>query len=176
MYWSASLPSGVELQGSVTDDGLPVGGTLTSTWSKFSGPGTVTFANASSRSTSATFDQAGSYVLRLTASDSQLSASADVTITVNPAPPPPPVNQPPVVSAGAPQTITLPSGAQLQGSVTDDGLPVGGTLTSTWSKFSGPGTVTFANASNPSTTAGFDQAGSYVLRLTASDSQLSASA
>ena len=38
-------------------------------WTKVSGPGTVTFANAASASTTATFTHAGLYVLRLTADD-----------------------------------------------------------------------------------------------------------
>jgi PKD repeat protein len=166
-----TLPTGASLSGSVTDDGLPTGATVTSTWSKFSGPGNVTFANAASPVTTATFDQAGSYVLRLTATDTQLSAFSEVTITVNP---PAPTNVAPTVSAGTAATITLPTGASLSGSVTDDGLPTGATVTSTWSKFSGPGNVTFANAASPVTTATFDQAGTYVLRLTATDTLLTA--
>lgn len=86
----------------------------------------------------------------------------------------PPTNQPPVVNAGADQTITLPATATLTGTVTDDGLPTGGAVTNTWTQASGPGTVTFGNATSASTTASFDQAGTYVLRLTASDSALSA--
>jgi len=65
----------------------------------------------------------------------------------------PPVNQPPVVSAGSNQTITWPSAANLNGTVSDDGLPnPPGTVTVTWYKASGPGTVTFGNAASPSTT------------------------
>ena len=48
-----------------------------------SGPGTVTFANASAAVTSASFGAAGSYVLRLTASDSQLTGSDDVVVEVS---------------------------------------------------------------------------------------------
>jgi PKD repeat protein len=133
----------------------------------------VTFANPAAKVTTATFSAAGPYVLRLTASDSALSASATVTITVNAAP----VNQPPVVNAGSNQTITLPAAASLNGTVTDDGLPnPPGTVTVTWSKVSGPGTVTFANLAAKVTTATFSTAGTYVLKLTASDSALTASA
>ncbi|MEQ1730333.1 MAG: hypothetical protein ABL982_18355, partial [Vicinamibacterales bacterium] len=106
-----TLPSGATLSGTVTDDGLPQGAAVTSTWTQQSGPGTATFANPASPATTATFSVAGTYVLRLTASDTALSASADVTITVNAAPPPPPTNLAPVVSAGSAQTITLPAGA-----------------------------------------------------------------
>jgi hypothetical protein len=52
-------------------------------------------------------------------------------------------NQAPVVDAGPDQTITLPSSANLNGTVTDDGLPnPPGTVTTTWSEVSGPGAVT----------------------------------
>jgi hypothetical protein len=48
-----------------------------------SGPGTATFADPNAVDTTASFSAAGTYVLRLTASDSLLSASDDVTVTVN---------------------------------------------------------------------------------------------
>src|SRR5262245_66353486 len=98
------------------------------------------------------------YVLRLSASDSEFIVSDDVTIMVFPP------NQPPVVNAGPDLNVILPANATLSGSVTDDGLPAGSTLTITWSKISGPGTVTFSNASSASTTASFSEAGTYVLR------------
>jgi hypothetical protein len=171
---TVTLPAFANLAGTATDDGLPnPPATLTLLWSVVSGPGTVTFGNATAASTTATFSAAGSYVLRLTASDSALMASDDVAVTVNPAPP---VNHPPVVNAGPDQTITLPAAASLSGTATDDGLPnPPGVVTTTWSKASGPGTVTFANASARTTTAAFSTSGTYVLLLTASDSALSSS-
>lgn len=88
--------------------------------------------------------------------------------------PPVPANQPPMVTAGASQTITLPAGATLVGSVSDDGLPASpGTLTLNWSKISGPGAVTFTNATSAVASATFSAFGSYVLRLTANDGALS---
>jgi hypothetical protein len=81
----------------------------------------------------------------------------------------------PVVDAGTDQTITLPDSANLDGTVTDDGLPdPPGAVTTTWSKVSGPGTVTFGNANAVDTTASFSAAGTYVLRLTADDGELDA--
>ncbi|GJL57542.1 MAG: hypothetical protein NPIRA03_03990 [Nitrospirales bacterium] len=167
-----ALPNTATLTGTVTDDGLPDSpGTVSSTWSKVSGPGTVTFANASALSTTASFSQAGTYVLRLSATDGALSTGDNVTITVNPVPA---QNQPPLVNAGPSITIALPNTATLTGTVTDDGLPdTPGTVTSTWDKVSGPGTVTFANASALNTTASFSEAGTYVLRLSATDGVLS---
>ena len=84
------------------------------------------------------------------------------------------VNQPPFVSVGTTQTITLPSAATLDGTVTDDGLPnPPSRVTAMWTKDSGPGIVTFADAASADTTAAFSIEGTYVLRLTATDGALS---
>ncbi|HZB47296.1 MAG TPA: putative Ig domain-containing protein, partial [Pyrinomonadaceae bacterium] len=157
--------AGVKLAGTVTDDGLPFGGALTTGWTKVSGPGDVAFADASAASTTATFGAAGVYVLRLSASDSELTSGDELTVTVEPR------NLAPVVEAGADQTVTLPATASLGGLVTDDGKPTGAAVTSNWTKVSGPGTVTFADASAPVTTATFGVEGTYVLRLSANDTE-----
>ncbi|HYF47819.1 MAG TPA: PKD domain-containing protein, partial [Planctomycetota bacterium] len=87
---------------------------------------------------------------------------------------PPPANQAPNVNAGPDLNFNLPQGATLNGTASDDGLPnPPGALTVQWSKQSGPGTVTFANSAAAATTATFSQAGTYVLRLSASDGSLS---
>ena len=80
------------------------------------------------------------------------------------------INCAPVVSAG-PQQIISSSPATLQGYVTDDGVAGGGTRFTNWSKISGPGNVTFGNASQTNTTAAFTNNGIYVLQLRASDGQ-----
>jgi hypothetical protein len=355
-----TLPATASLAGSVSDDGLPAGGSLAATWSAVSGPGTVSFTDANATSTTASFSTAGDYVLRLTATDGELSASDTVSVTVAPtgggggtptvtwtavatgsddAEEAPsgsvsltssdlevvtdgstvqtvglrfpgvqvprgaqvsaasvqfqtdevstdaasitvgaeagdnpgtfttasrnvssrprttasvtwtpatwptvgargdaqrtanlapvvqqlvnragwtsgnamvlvmtgtgrrtaeafesgaagaPVleitwtpgggggtpNAAPVADAGPDRSVTLPAMASLAGSVTDDGLPAGGTLTALWSTVSGPGTVTFSDATAASTSAAFSAAGTYVLRLTGSDGELSAS-
>jgi hypothetical protein len=162
---TVSLLQAASLDGTVTDDGLP-SGTLTTTWSKVSGPGTVSFANASAVDTTASFSASGSYVLRLSAFDGERTTQDEMAVTVL-------GNVAPSVSAGPDRTVTFGQAASLDGTVTDDGLP-SGTLTTTWSKVSGPGTVGFANASAVDTSATFSAFGSYVLRLTASDGQLSA--
>jgi RHS repeat-associated protein len=84
-------------------------------------------------------------------------------------------DQAPAVDAGPDQAVTIPSAANLAGTMSDDGLPQGSTLTATWSKLSGPGTVTFANPNAAATTATFNAGGTYVLQLTASDGQLNSS-
>jgi PKD repeat protein len=146
-----TLPATATLNGSVNPT------TSTVQWSTTSGPGTVTFASPTSPVTTASFSTAGTYVVRLTATDAGGSAFAEATITVNPAIPPP------VVSAGPNLTITLPATATLNGSVTPT------TSTVQWSTTSGPGTVTFASPTSPVTTASFSTAGTYVVRLTATD-------
>lgn len=163
----------VKLEGSATDDGLPSGSNLSTTWAKVKGAGDVTFANPNAAATGASFTSPGGYVLRLTSSDGVLNAADEVTVLVNPA------NQPPVVNAGGNQTITLPATAALNGTVTDDGAPPGTTGSSvsvSWSKASGPGVVIFGNASQATTTASFSASGMYVLRLTADDSEYDTSA
>jgi hypothetical protein len=166
------MPGTAALSGTVSDDGQPAPpGVVTLAWTRVSGPGTVVFSAPSAASTTATFSASGTYVLRLTASDSVLSTSDDVTVTVNPA-----ANVAPTVSAGADRTITLPGTAALSGTVSDDGLPTPpGVVSLTWTRVSGPGTVVFSAPSAASTTATFGTSGTYVLRLTASDSVLSSS-
>ena len=84
------------------------------------------------------------------------------------------INRPPVVTAGPDQRITLPDNdVVLSGSVTDDGLPTGGTLTRAWSQVSGPSGVSFSAPNADTTTATFPSAGVYVLRLTGDDGELS---
>jgi hypothetical protein len=79
-------------------------------------------------------------------------------------------NVPPFVDAGPDQTISISAAASLAGTVADDGLPnPPGTVTTQWSKVSGPGNVVFADATSRNTTATFSEIGTYVLRLNAND-------
>jgi len=151
------------------DDGLPVDAPASFAWSKDSGPGAATFADPAAPSTSVSFSVAGTYVLRLTVSDSEESASDTLTITTHAD------NRPPVVDAGVDRAI--PRAGEplvLGGSASDDGLPVGSTLAVAWTKLGGPGTVAFANPADPRTSVTFGAPGIYVLELRASDTALSA--
>ncbi len=102
-----TLEGKTTLNGIATDDDLPgllsgwgrewgrswggvPGGTLTVTWTKESGPGAVTFSNSAAAVTEATFSAPGTYVLRLTADDGELSTFDTVTVKVNPPPTLPP--------------------------------------------------------------------------------------
>jgi hypothetical protein len=169
---STTLGTPVSLKGSVIDDGLPAGSSTTASWTALSGPGVVSFADALSPSTTADFSAAGTYVLRLSATDTELTASDDVTVIVTTSPP---ANQPPSVSAGDDLSAVVGTAVALNGSVSDDGLPAGASLSISWSVVSGPGTVTFEDAAAAVTTAEFDAVGTYTLRLSTDDSEITAS-
>ena len=71
------------LDATVNDDGLPdPPGTVSVTWSKISGLGSVSFDDASAIDTTASFSQVGIYVLQLMASDGIETTIDDVMITV----------------------------------------------------------------------------------------------
>ena len=99
-----------------------------------------------------------------------LIAWASFTITVS-------QNQPPTVSAGEDQTLGWNIVATLEGSVTDDSLPSPATIT--WSDVSGSSgpapegmpIVKFSDPSSATTAALFPLPGTYVLRLTADDTE-----
>ncbi len=86
----------------------------------------------------------------------------------------PPVNNAPQVDAGLGQTIRLPAPAVLDGSVSDDGLPLPpGIVRPLWVQESGPGLAIFADPHVVDTTVSFTAPGRYELALTADDSELS---
>ena len=152
-----------ELNGGVTDDGPN-----TTTWSQVSGPATAVFSNANSAVTSVGFPAAGTYVLQLTANDGFYVRSDTVSITVTFAS----GDLPPTVNAGPDQTIALPNGVSLSGTVDDDGF-TGIDVSPTWTNQTPlVGTVTFADPNTTTTTATFSGPGTYVLRLTANDGEL----
>lgn len=246
-------PAAASLVGTARDDGNTAA--MTYTWSKVTGPGTVSFTASKALATSATFSVPGTYLLQLEAFDGEKRSTANVTVISN-GPPKAAVsvtptagnspltvtanasgssdtdgagivsytfdfgdgspkvtqpgssaqhtyttggnhtltvtvtdsgglpgtaratvavNQKPTVSAGPDRSVVMPAAASLAGSASDDGLPnPPGTLTTSWSQVSGPGTVTFAAVGAPSTSATFSAAGTYVLRLTATDSATTA--
>lgn len=78
-----------------------------------------------------------------------------------------------MLNAGTNQSITFPATATLSGNATDDGLPAGSSIHLSWSKISGPGTVSFNPAdgtgTNLASTATFSAPGAYVLNFTGDD-------
>ena len=81
------IPSGVGLVLEATGSTLRNPPALALAWAKSSGPGTVTFGNPNSPSTTALFSSPGAYGLTLTASDGVLQSSAAVTVGYGVTPP-----------------------------------------------------------------------------------------
>ena len=79
---------------------------------------------------------------------------------------------PPDVSVGPDKTVAVNQPLAIQGTTASGGQLNGLGLLVLWTKVSGPGTVTFGNATSPATTAQFSSVGNYVLRLTVSDGVL----
>jgi len=164
-----TLPASATLSATVTDDGKTQAAP-TLTWSKVSGPGTITFGSVDTSSTTVSFSAEGSYVVQLSAFDGELTSSATVSVTVTAAVPPA-VNQAPTVTISPVPVVTLPASATLSATVTDDGK-IQVTPSLTWSKVSGPGTITFGAVNASSTTASFSADGSYIVQLSAYDGEL----
>jgi hypothetical protein len=155
---------------------------LTYAWTELSGPANgMTFGSPAALTTTAEFLLPGTYVIQLEATDGVTTSTAQATVQAEL------VNHAPVVNAGAPQAITAPTmTAALQGSVTDDALPSGATLASTWSLVSGPAAVTIATPKQTGlaepgpvsigTQVTFAFPGVYTFELDVSDSDLVGSA
>jgi hypothetical protein len=158
-----TLPTNsVNLDGSATD----ADGTITSyLWEKISGPDTYTFGDNTDPTTTFSGLVAGTYELRLTATDNDGgTSSATTTVTVNAEP----GNEPPTVNAGGDISITLPtSSVSLEGVASD----ADGTISSyTWTKVSG-GTATIESPSAATTVISGLSQGGYVFRLTVEDNE-----
>jgi len=80
-------PSTPRGRGAVAPAPAPTGPTPTVTWSKAWGPGAVTFADAKSPITTATFSTPGDYVLKLTADNGRTTASSTLNVLVETPPP-----------------------------------------------------------------------------------------
>lgn len=154
----------VTLMGSGTD---PDSDPLTFTWSFVSRPSgsTATLANANSATATFTPDLAGTYVLRLTISDSRDgTATGEVRVIAAV------TNRVPTASAGANQNVPVGAVVNLMGSGTD---PDGDPLTFAWSSTAKPlassATVVNANAGQASFVP--DASGVYDFRLTVTDNR-----
>lgn len=134
---------------------------LTLLWTRQSGPSSAVINSPAAASTTVTITDAGTYVFRLTATDSVGEDTFDeVTVTAA-------ANATPVVDAGDDVTVTEGVAFQLQGSASD--ADASQTLTVTWTKQSGPGTATFVDDNDADTQCTLSAEGTVVLRLTAAD-------
>jgi RHS repeat-associated protein len=76
-----AIPNYVQLQGCVTNNSS-ITTQLTTRWTMVSGPAAVLFDDATLTNTVARFAASGTYLLRLTATDGELTNSSDVTIQI----------------------------------------------------------------------------------------------
>jgi PKD repeat protein len=127
----------------------------TGTWSMVSGPGTISFLpNVNTAAVTATASVYGAYIVRWTEVNGGIcSSSSDITVAYER-----------TATAGPAQNVCGTLVATLAGNTPAVG-------TGTWTKVSGPGTVTFSpNANTPGAIATFSAYGPYVLKWTLSNS------
>lgn len=80
---SVVLPNEATFRTVVSDDGLPdPPASLRPSWTQIAGPGLVTFSDPTSNLSSAAFTLPGTYTLRLSTFDGELTGSDDVVVTV----------------------------------------------------------------------------------------------
>ena len=75
-----ALTNGVLFEATANDDGLPQ--PLSYQWSQVSGPGPVTFLGSNAAVSPATFTATGVYLVRVTVSDGQFSASDQISVNI----------------------------------------------------------------------------------------------
>ena len=156
-FWANPTPATVgtdELICGLTSDSL--GGNIpaigTGVWSQTSGPGTSTFSSADSASAVATATAYGTYVYTWTISNGNCTpTTANISVTY--------YMPPTTATVGPNQGICGFSSNSLGGNTPAVGTGV-------WTQFSGPGTSTFSNASDPSSTATASTYGTYIYAWT----------
>ncbi len=156
-----TLPANsVTLSGTGSD---PDGTVAAYLWTKISGPSAFSIVTSSSAVSNVTGLVQGIYQFQLSVTDNiGATTTAVVQITVNALP-----NQPPVVSAGADQTITLPLNSISAAGIATD---ADGTIVSyLWVKISGPSSYLIENATSATTSITALKKGTYRFMLRATD-------
>lgn len=140
--------SGITLNGNVPAVG-------TGAWTQVEGPGGAVITDPSLANTTVTNLTEGRYVFRWTISNGACASNySDVRYDIS--------TPPTTAQAGNDQSLCSTTSATLQGNTITAG-------TGLWSQVSGPGSVTFADASNPATGISNLKMGTYVLRWTSSN-------
>lgn len=128
----------------------------TGTWSKLSGPGTVTFGNVNSGSSTVSVSSYGTYLFIWTVTNNQCSVKDTVTYGF--------FENPASSSPGSDISVCGLSTTLAGTAHTYTSSPTGNTKT--WAKVSGPGTITFGNSSSPTSAVTASTYGAYVLSWT----------
>ncbi|MFN7013162.1 MAG: hypothetical protein ACK4ON_02715, partial [Bacteroidia bacterium] len=122
----------------------------TGTWTQLSGPGTISFSNINSPTSSATASTFGTYVLQWTINNGTCSTSSTVSITFD---------EMPIPAAAGNDAAICGLSINLSGNTPNIG-------SGSWALLSGPGTITFSNASSPTSSATASVYGTYTLSWT----------
>lgn len=152
----------VQLDGSKSSD--PDGRISSYAWTQTAGPSTSTIGTPSGSGTQVQNLRAGTYTFQLKVTDNGgLTATTTVSVTVLAA------YRNPVANAGADRNLQLPTNSiELDGSSSSD--PNGLAISFSWQQLSGPNTSTLASAGNAKTLVSNLVAGTYLYRLTVTNS------
>ncbi|WP_309381286.1 putative Ig domain-containing protein [Cerasicoccus frondis] len=164
----ALWPETLELKGAIYKSAHEFEIEPTYLWEVVTGPGSATFANNNPAQLRplVNFSINGTYELRLTATAGEEISTDTVTYQLDP------YNKAPYVNAGADAfVINQTDPIELQGTVRDDGLPLGSTVDILWTKQIGPGDVSFSDPTDPNALVTFSAPGVYILQLEAFDSE-----
>lgn len=150
------------LDGSKSSD--PDGRISSYIWTQTSGPSTAIISTPTSSGTQVQNLKAGTYTFQLKVTDNGgLSATTSVSVTVLAA------YKNPVANAGTDRNLQLPAASiELDGTASSD--PNGLALRFSWQQLSGPNTSTLASAGAAKTLASNLVAGTYLYRLTVTNS------
>jgi len=164
-----SAPAQVSLVGNENDQAaIPDMSTVVTVSDNISDPAAIALTQDP---TAGTLVGLGSTMVTVTATD-EAGNTAEVVVEVYVTA----MNRPPEVSAGADQTIRLPDDTvTLAATVSDDGLPEGETLSVQWTLVEGPASAAIATPNATGTTVTFTEPGTYILRVTANDGELTTS-
>ena len=149
------LPVNGELRGWVPSD-------APSLWSQRRGPGTALIASPEKPSSTVTLPMPGNYVFVLKTREGESETVVEAKAAT-----------PPVVYAGNNQRVIGERRVKLEGSITQAGVSDPSVFRLAWSKVEGPGEVRFDSAEKADPTVTFTADGRYVLRLSATNGNLS---
>ena len=162
---SITLPTNsTTLSGTGSSD--PDGSISSYKWWQVSGPSTSTLSSTTASGITVSNLVAGTYTYRLTVTDNGgVPSNTTVSVTVNAATTT--TNKVPVVNAGAPKTITLPTNSVNLSSTSSD--PDGTITKYVWSQVSGPNTAKINNTGWTAPIMSGMIAGIYTFKLTVTD-------
>ncbi len=112
------------LHGEVFDEGLPEGADVSYSWSKTSGPGNISFSDIHSLNSAVSFSDTGRYVIRLSASDGEMSGFDEISCYVPFAISKQPVNQSSCVNARVEFSVEVKSKTAVSFKWYKDGIPL----------------------------------------------------